>query len=46
MKKRETSNMPDNLYAPPLAGTICQRIAEDEKLPLICRTPECRAKAQ
>jgi hypothetical protein len=32
--------MPDNLYTPALADTICRRIAEGESLRAICRDPE------
>ena len=31
--------MPDNLYAPALADTICKRISEGESLRAICRDP-------
>ena len=31
--------MPDNLYTPALADTICKRIAEGESLRAICRDP-------
>ena len=32
--------MPDNLYTPALADTICRRISEGESLRAICRDPE------